>query len=279
MVKFDATFDDGTEDPNKQPTEAQNQDPQKPTEAQNQDAGTPDPETPGSGTEDQKKPINQEAVDRKIGKITAKRREAEDKAAETQRLLDEANERLKQYEETPEDIVIPDLPDPYDPEYTQKVAERDEAIRKKAQADADAKVAQEAEQARIEKEQQDARQRYLDQTTAMYEAAEKAGIKKDDFQKAEQTLSLFVKDPGLAQYILGHENSALIVNELANDVETLDKISRMPGTAAAVIVATQVLPKALKFKPSVPNAPDPLDVPKGKPGGEKDPYLDGVQFE
>lgn len=281
-------LDAGTEEPAQEstetgnqegtPTEAQNQE-GTPTEAKNQekDAQTQTNDGDDDGTEG--KPINQEAVNKKIAKVVARRKEAEAKAEAEKKRADELEAKLKEKEPTVDEIVIPDLPDAYDPEYESKLAERDAAIQEKAIAKAKAEQAERDAQEAIEQQQIEARKRYEDQTTKMYETGEKVGIKKDDLQQAEQTLSLFIKDAGLAQFILAHEDSALIVNYLAQDVETLEKISSMPGTNAAVHVATQVLPEAKKFKPSVTKTPDPLDIPEGKAAGNEDPYLKGVQFE
>ena len=248
-----------TESPDEEPTEAKNQE--------------------DDNTESEPKPINQEAVNKKINKLTAKRREAETKAEEAQRKLEEAQERIKELEGKSDDIEIPPLPDAYDPEYESKLAERDAAIRKKAEADLAVKQAEKEEQKRLERQQEESRQRYIDQTTKMYQAGEKIGIKKEELQQAEQTLATFINDPALAQYILAHEDSALIVNHLANNVETLDRISRMPGVQASVEIATAILPKAKSFKAPVTDTPDPLDIPTGKKAGSDDPFLKDVKFE
>ena len=114
----------------------------------------------------------------------------------------------------------------------------------------------------------------------MHKTAPDLGVKVEDLKKADTVVAGFIKDSRLAKYILGVDNAALVIKYLANSAQDLDAISNMDPIAAAGYIASTVIPNAAKLKPDVTSAPDPLDIPSGKAGGEKkNPYLEGVQFE
>jgi hypothetical protein len=263
----------GAENPDGASTETENQDAS--TETENQD----ETQTETEGSEVEAKPVNQEAVNRKINKVIAKQKQAEAEAEAVKKELEKYRAKLAEKEKSAIDVEIPSLPDAWDPEYQAKVAERDRLLQEKAKAEAAAEVQRQRQEELTKQQQEKEREKYIEQTQKMYSAGEKVGIKKEELQKAEQTLALFVKDPSLAQFILAHDDSALIVNHLAANVEELDKISAMPSVNASAHIVSKVLPEAQKFKPTASKAPDPLSIPSGKAAGTDDPFLKGVQFE
>jgi len=221
--------------------------------------------------------LNQEAINKRIDKLTFEKHEERRKREALEAKLAERDAQDKA--RTPKKIVIPPMPDAYDPEYQAKLTERDNAIQAKAKADAAAELEVQRTREVQEARQREQREEFRRQTDAMYTSAGKVGIKKEDIQKAEQTVALFVTDPSLAQFILAHEDSALIVNHLASNVQELEKLSKLPATYAAAHIAAKIAPEAKKFKPRKSKAPDPLEIPQGAPAGTGDEFLRGVQFE
>jgi hypothetical protein len=270
---------------NEQSTETQNQENEQSTETQNQDEGF----TFDDGDEevqdtkpDQKvdnEKINQEKVNKRINTLVFEKKEEQRKREKLEEEHRKALARIKELEGTSDDIEIPEMPDAYDPEYARKVTERDKAIRAKAEADAKAVQARQAEEQRQQQLQQEARNKYQEQSKKMYADAAKMGIEEKDMQQAEKTLSMFIRDPALAQFILAHEDSAAIVSHLASNMDQLERIATMPGVNASVYIMSEILPEASKLKPSTSKTPDPLDIPKGKATDTVDPYLKGVKFE
>ena len=250
-------------------TGTENQETEESTETENQ-------ETDGETTE---KPINQEAVNKRINKLTFEKHEEQRKREDLEAKYAELQAEIEKQKQSSSEIVIPDMPDPYDPEFASKLAEREKAVQEKARADAAREVAEQAHEAEVKRRQEEAVKQFEQQTTKMFDSGEKAGITREDLQKAEQTVSMFVRDPSLAQFILAQEDSALIVHHLANNVSELEQVVGMSPMNAAAYIATVVTPKAKEFKPQQPGAPAPLNVPKGGPAPNQDPYLKGVQFE
>jgi len=232
------------------------------------------PEGDGSET-----PLNQEAVDKRINELTFKRHEEKRK----REAIEAENERLRKEIEAsrmkPKEIVIPPLPDPYDPEFETKVKERDQALQAKAKADADLAANRKHAEETLASQQRERQEFLMKRTEDMFAAGEKLGIKKDEMALAEQKVALFIKDGSLADFILSQDDSALIVRYLSSSAVELEKISQMSPVAASAYIATKIMPKAAKLKPDLPNTPDPLDIPKGGPGKKKDPFLTGVTFE
>ena len=224
------------------------------------------------------RPINQEAVQRKINKAIFARYEEARKREEAERKLEEAERKLAATDS--KTVTVPDMPDLFDPDYDNKVKARDEALRAQAEANAikalELKNAEQAMQQQAEKE----REKITGYISAMYDKAEKLGIKKDDLRQADDMVATFIKDPQLATFIISHDNAAQIINHLASNISELEQISKMNSIQAAAHIVTNVLPSANDFKPAIPSTPDPLEIPNGKPGGDKkSPYLEGVVME
>ena len=114
----------------------------------------------------------------------------------------------------------------------------------------------------------------------MYAGGEQLGIKKDELKVADDRVAMFIHSPDVARYILERKEAPLIVKHLSDSPTELEKLGTMNAVDAAAYIATTVLPKARKLKPRQSNAPDPLDIPGGRPAGaKKDAFLDSVTFE
>lgn len=242
---------------------------------------TETPEVKETETPAETEQVNQEAVEKKIGKLTYKRRVAEEKVEELSKELAARDAKIAELEGKRDEIVVPPLPDPLDEQYQQKMQAREDAITKKAAFDAQKQLEYEKQQEAIEAKRQATVKKISENTTNMYKSAEKLGFKTEDFQAADLKVSTFIKGrPDIANFILEHEDAPLLVQYLSNDVESLDKLSRMSDMSAAVFLATEVTAKAQGLKPKPSDAPEPLELVKGKGGGEDEsPFLKGVDFE
>ena len=222
--------------------------------------------------------INQEKVNNRINKLTfekyEERRKREELETEHQKVL----KRLKELEGEAV-IEIPPMPDVYDPEYSAKLTERDNAIQAKAKADAAVELKQQQAREAVAAKQKAQRELVDSQIKQMQATAKKLGISEETMSQADQTVSMFIKDPAVARFILGHNDSALIVNHLGKNISTLEKMANLDSINSVAFLVSEVLPKAKEYKPAVSDTPDPLEIPDGKPGKGKDPYLDGVTFE
>jgi len=278
-------------------TETENQEPAQSTETKNQvvyddgeeegvtDQAPETPETPETSevkVEEKKEDdggINQEKVNKKINKLTFEKFEERRKREALEKEHEKTLAELKKLKGEDDEIVIPPLPDAYDPNYETKLAERDQALQEKAKKAAEIELTKQREQDELKRKQDAAREVYITKANTMFEAGEKMGISKEEMQKAEGVVTTFIHQPELAQFILDQEDSALIVNHLANNIDELAEIGQMSPIRASAYIATHVVPAAQKFKPAVSNTPDPLEIPKGKAAGNEDPYMKGVTLE
>lgn len=270
-------------------TETENQG-DKSTETENQgiefDDGKEEvdkkPETPeGESSETEGGEINQEAIQKKIDKLTFKRYEEREKREEAEQKLAEAKEQLKKYTQESETVEIPPVPDPYDEKYKEKLQAREEALQKQASIDAQKKLEEERHNEALIAKQEAVKKEIQKNVNNMYTSAEKMGFKKEDFQEAEQKVGKFISNrPEIAQFILRQKDASLIVQYLSSNVESLEKITRLSDVDASAFIASTVADNAKALKPKPSNTPDPLKIVDGKGGGsDESPYLSGVEFE
>lgn len=246
------------------------------------DAGTEDdseqPNDQKQGTEPQ---INQEAVDKRINKLTFERHEEQRKRELIQADYEKAQaeiERLKGSAE--ESVVIPKMPDPFEDGYEARIAEREAAIRKRGEIDArKAYVLQDRERL-MKIEAEEAQAKVNKSVDNMYKKGLEYGIDRTELTTHENRVAGFIRDASLASYIISHDRSPLIIKQLSSDAEALASIGTMDAASAAAYIATNVVPKTDSLIPKAPGAPAPVEIPRGKAPGElKDSRLDGVQFE
>lgn len=276
-------------DEQKQPTDAANQAPEMDfddegpaeNESEKPEAKQLDDQkhlTPEGEDAEQKKAIDQDAVNKRINKLTFEKYEERRKREEIETKL-KALEQKQQQGDT-ETVSIPEMPDVFDPQYDQKMADRENALKKAAQLEAkrdyEARIAEKQQQERLNESNQQA-QKWVSE---MYDQASKLGIEKGDLEKADQTVATFIKDQGLARFIISQKSAPLIINHLAGNITELEHISKLHPIDAAAYIASKVIPDAEKYKPKVTATPDPLDIPDGKAAGKiESEYLKGVIFE
>lgn len=278
------SFDDGEElDVNQTP---EGGDPPPANAKPNDGEQTPPPEsgdpagTPPEDGDKKDKPVNQEAVEKKINTLTFQKHEERRKREEAETRAQELKEKLEALDKKDSDIVIPPVPDTFDPDYEKKLAEREAAIKKQAQVDYDKQVLErqktEAQQAEIAR-QQEAIQKSV---TKMYDGAKTLGFKEEDFKKADLRVSQFIQHPQLAQHILEHDDGPALVMYLSSNAAELEKVAQMNPIDAGVYLATKVVSKAKDLKPQPSKTPAPLDIDEGRvPKPDGSPYLNGVTFE
>lgn len=225
------------------------------------------------------KPINQEAVQKRIDEITFEKYEEKRKREELEKKLADLEEKINKQEAAKEDIVIPDLPDVYDDDYDEKIKARDAAIGKAAEIRARKKI--EEDQIKQETSRQWAlkQKKILENVEKMYASAPEYGITKEELQVADTRICQFIKDPGLAEFIVSQKDAALIVKYLSSSATELEKISSLNPLDASVYIATKVTTDAKKLKPGVTKAPDPIDIPKGKAKPKTNRFMEGVKLE
>lgn len=237
----------------------------------------------GSGSdseEDEEKTfINQEAVNKAINKQHRRYRDEQRAHQETQRKLEEANKRLAELDKK-EPPVVPPVPDPLDPQYSQKMQERDQAIQKLTQYNADQENAQrqvETQQAETQQQQQQS----LQKDVQTYQSRIKElGLDAAKNAEAENIVVSYNLHPGVSRFLLQEPNGPLMVQHLASNLDELGDVATMDPYRAVSYLKSTVEPKALKIKPKLSSTPNPIRrVQKGKGTDPNKEFMDGVTLE
>lgn len=156
--------------------------------------------------------------------------------------------------------AIPDLPDPYDDDFEQKIKERDEAIAKAAAWDAEQTRKQQAEQA-SQREAQTQQQQQLLETVQTYGGRAKTlGISEEDLRTAGQTVNALGISDDLSLFILGDEAGPAITMHLAENPEELANLANLNPMRAAVYLETKIKPDAVGKRKNTTDAPDPAET-------------------
>jgi hypothetical protein len=228
---------------------------------------------PESEAEHEQKPQEaaQEAINKRIGKATFKARQAE---RERDQALQELNEyKAKQEEELARQVEnIPPMPDVFDDDYEQKVAARDDAIKKQAEYRAQQNfIYQQQEQVRLQNEQ--AQQAQLQDAVKNYsERAVKLGIDASELQSAGNAVAHYEFSPELEWHILNDPDGPLLTKYLAANSDKGQELASMPAFGVDRFLDS-IRAEASVLKPKQSAAPKPS---QDLQGGATPP--DGLKF-
>ena len=238
-------------------------------------------ETPEAPPEPPKVEFNddqQRVMNDAIGKKVAKQREAERQAEELQRQLQEQSDELAKLKQ-PQRPDVPAAPDPYSDNYDQEMAERDAAMGQQLQYDAQAKFAQDQQNA-TQQAAYDAAIEAQNKTSDAYkDRAEKLGVAGDTLVKAGATVGNYGLDPSITMHILADDQGPSLTVFLADNPTELEAVRQMSPMQAAVYLETQVKPKAVAARPGVNATPAPVASVSGGGFPEKEDGLANVTYE
>jgi hypothetical protein len=219
-------------------------------------------------------PEQQAVFDKVIGEKTFKAREAERKAEAAEKRLQELEAQLPK-ENRPS---IPSLPDPYDADYQQKIAARDEAIKAAAAFDAKQELVRNQQQ-NVQRQRVEAQQQELVKSATVYkERSDKLGINPSELQTAANALSSFGISEDLTKFLLKDEQGPLMTMFMARNPIVLERMSGLSPLEMGHYIASEIKPKLATVKPRT-QAPAPADVLDGggSPRSERGPK--GAKFE
>lgn len=223
----------------------------------------------GEGVKPTLSPKAQEAVNRAINRQHAKYREQQERADALQEQLD----RLQgsQQEQRP---VVPPVPDPLDDDFDQKMQERDDAIKRQWQYDAQQQQRQQQEQQRQRGQLEEAQKAFVAKAVSYKQRADAMQIDPQALQMAGAMVSNYGLSDVITDHILGHDKGPLITQHLAANLNDLEKLGGMDPISAGLFIATSIVPKlsAGKTKTSAPPPPETVDgsaappTKRGPPG-------------
>ena len=208
--------------------------------------------------EEQQRFINEEI----IGKKVAKQREAERQAQEERQRREELEAELARLK-APSRPEIPPIPDYFEDNYEQKVRERDEAIRKAVEYDAQQRILSEQREAAAQREQQAQQEIMYGKVQDYSKRADKLGIKPDELQRAGNYVAQYELDDRLIEEILDDDHGPAITVYLANNPMEIEQIRAMRPTKAWAYIESKIKAEAIGSRAKPKPSPEPLDNPKG----------------
>jgi len=224
-----------------------------------------------------------ETPEDKLAQLESVVKEKAFKEREARREAEQLQEQLAKLKaEQPQESRpnVPDLPDPFDDDFADKVRQRDEALAKAVKFDAEQNMlqqqAQQAQQQQALQEQQLLNKRmqtYTERATAL-------GVSSDDLRVAGQQVANYGIDDQVASFVLDHDQGPLITKYLSTSPMELDAIRQMSPMQAAVYIESSVKGKAAQLGvKKQTTAPEPVEVLNGAGAPVYDEGPAGATYE
>lgn len=213
----------------------------------------------GEGADPDK--INQDAVQERINKVTAKRYEAERATKTAKEERDALQARLDSIEAAKPAPTVSDLPDRFDSsdeEFNAAVIRRDNERQALADHNATITARQNIQQQQAQQVEKDRLDRVAKAGDECFKRATAFGISQDQLNAAAMKIQAIGIDPTVGEFILDLEDGPLILQHLAanpNDHYALNGLNPM---MASQMITGSLRQKAEALKPKQSNAPDPV---------------------
>ena len=208
------------------------------------------------------------AINKKHYELMEERRTVEKLRAE----MDELRSSIPQ-EAQPS---IPDIPDPYDDDFSEKMTARDKAVQDLAAFNARQSLQRDNEQAALVQSQEKQRQVVIKREQIFNERAVSSGVSENEVATSLQTVSAYGGvGNDLAGYMIESEQGPAIISHLAKNPDQIIALQGMTALQGAVYVNSQIIPKLSTASPT----PAPVDSlgGGGAPPEQKGPK--GATFE
>jgi hypothetical protein len=220
-------------------------------------------------------PENKEAVETHEGFIALDRHQKDvnvqhKKFRDTERLLSKSDERanslakeLEELKSSSVDLTIPPVPDQYSDNFETDIAKRDEAVKRKAEYDA-----QQERIAADQKRQDDAKvaesnTREQEQIATFDKNMVTLGLNPIEVKAAADTILGYGISDGLSDFILEDPDGPLLVQYLKDNPVELESMNSMSTLSLYNHINADVRAKASLLKPKTSNAPNPPIVLDG----------------
>lgn len=210
---------------------------------------------PDNGDDHEKNTLDdhaQEAVNKRISKLTFEARQA-------QREKEQLEARLKQLEQqnAPKEPQVPEPPDPFDHDYEQKLQDWTNKLRERAEWDAKQKIEESRRQEEIQRQAQQQAMELTSKVDTYASRAKEAGIRPEELREAGNIVASYRLNDEVALSILDDDQGPLITTYLAKNYHELEEVSRLSPYKAALYIDKNIKPKLAGLKPRETNAPKP----------------------
>jgi hypothetical protein len=214
-----------------------------------------------------------------INKQHRKFRDEERRNTELQAQLETVQGQLNSITGSDQAPYIPEMPEVYDEDYTQKVGLRDQAIANNAAWNANQhSIAAQRNQAAYDAQVDASRKQ--DELASKYAGRVKdIGLDGAAMQQAAEVVAQYQLPNEIIDVIMRDEDGPLFTQYLATDIAAMDALARMPLAEAGMFIERNVRAKALTLRPKSSNAPPPPETLGGGGVADDDPILRGVTIE
>ena len=224
-----------------------------------------------------------ETPEEKLAKLESVVKEKAFKEREAKREAEQLKERLAELQANqPKESRpnIPEVPDPFDDDYAEKIRQRDEALAKATAFDAKQQVLQEQAEAAQKQRQLQEQKALSERVTSYTERAAKLGVDNKALQEAGARVVQYGISDDIANYLLDHEQGPIITTYLSGSPMELEALRGMVPMQAAVYIESAIKDKALQLGvKKQTTAPEPVEHLSGAGASPKTPGLEGVKFE
>ena len=209
------------------------------------------------------------------------------KFRDTERLLNKSTERADGLEkelgvlkEKDNQVIVPDAPDPYSETFADELAVRDEAIKRKAEVDAQQSIDADRQKQNEAKARNDLEEADREKVASFDKNMVAAGFDSLDVKKAADSVIELGMSNSLQDFVLEDPDGPALVMYLNENPIELEQMSSMSPYSLHNHINSEIRAKASLLKPQTSNAPDPpITLSGGGVSELKEPLLEGSKFD
>lgn len=232
--------------------------------------------TDSQGEDEQNASDEQDAVQKRINKLTFEKKQAEREKQQLEERMLKLEQSLK-----PQEPPTPTTPDPFSDSYEDDLQEYNKALIARHTWETQQQQSVVSKQQAQQQAQQDTLKDIQSKSATYNEKATSFGIKPDQLKLAGETVGAFGISEDVAMAILSDDKGPLITTYLADNHAELDQVSSMTPYQAAIYIETKIKPKLGEVRSKQTTAPAPVRTLKASSvdsDSEKYPMLKGVKY-
>lgn len=160
-------------------------------------------------------------------------------------------------------VEVPQIPDPFDDAYEQKIKARDQAIAANANYQVQARMQEQGKARELQARQRAEVERQSELNDTLSKNIDSLGLDSEKVYAAHDTLSKYGVEPETAHFLLTDKDGPLIAMYFENNLQEFDDFMSRPGMERGMMIA-DLKAKASAYKPKTTNAPDPAPSISGR---------------
>jgi len=174
---------------------------------------------------------------------------------------------------------VPEMPDKYDENFSQKLQARETALIAQGDFDRNERIASQTNLANQQQQQRNQHEAIQTAKTGYDSRADNLGLKAKDIDPAWNTLINHGVNVHIQAHLLDEATGPQIVDYLAKNPLEMDKLAGMNPMSGAIFIATELRDAAAGAAKKINLAPAPVDTLKGNGAREGSRGPKGATFE